>query len=152
MLDNISRTRLAEVHPKLSERIYSLANALDPKIIRVTRGVATVAQQNALWQIGRDAQGNKIAHESVVTNAKGTQSNHVMGFAVDLVVMDEQGTPVWNDQPWVEMAPSYGLRSGAAWGDRPHLELAEVPTEPTGEIQQTFVDGGIGEVWKATEV
>ena len=109
--------------------------------VRVTAGIRSVAQQNALYAIGRTTPGK------IVTDAKGTESNHVLGFAVDLVTMNAQDQPDWGDQPWVALAPTYGLRSGAEWGDKPHLELAEVPAKPTAEAQQTYLQAGVQAVW-----
>lgn len=144
-MDTISERRLSQVHPALSERIHALALALQPTTIRVTAGIRTVEQQNALYAIGRTVPGE------VVTNAKGTESNHVLGFAVDLVVMDK-GQPDWDAQPWIELAPRFSLRSGAEWQDRPHLELIEVPADPSGESQQAYLFGGITAVWKETNL
>ena len=152
-LDNISLARLAEVHPVLSARVQNLASQLD-FTVRVTRGISTVAQQDALWQIGRDADGNVTGR--VVTNAKGTQSWHVLGCAADIVPMDlPDGMPDWNSshpswQRIVALAPSCGLRDGICFKDgpdEPHLELIEVPEVPTGELQQVYSDAGVSGVW-----
>lgn len=150
-MDRVSEIRLAQVHPELSRRIHKMVAAIGTDI-RVTAGIRSVAQQNALWQIGRDAQGNRLPGEATVTNAKGTQSNHVLGFAVDLVTMDVQGMPQWNDQPWVSVAGEYGLRSGAQWGDKPHVELSEVPATPTLEAQQTYLQAGVQAVWEGIDL
>lgn len=150
-MDQISETRLAQVHPVLRDRFTALVSEkLEPAgyTVRVTRGIATVEQQDALWQQGRDANGNVVGR--TVTNAKGTQSNHVMGWAVDVVFM-VNGEPNWNSPGFdllPELAAAYGLRSGASWGDRPHLELADVPTEPTPLAQQTYLEAGVEQVWK----
>lgn len=150
-LDAISEARLAEVHPVLADRIRSLiAQVTPPRDIRVTAGIRTIAQENALWQIGRDAEGNKIPGEATVTNAKGTESNHVFGYAADLVVMTPDGECDWNDQPWIDLAPKFSLRSGAEWGDRPHVELAEFPPVPTTEAQAVYMEhGSVSAVWDA---
>lgn len=149
MFDSISETRLALVHPELSRRVHLLAAAIPAITLRVTAGIRTVQQQDALWQIGRDVQGKKIG--ITVTDAKGTQSNHVLGFAVDLVVM-VAGQPDWKSQPWIALAPQFSLRSGAEWGDSPHLELIEVPAKPEGLTQQTYVAAGVKGVWGEVEI
>lgn len=146
-MDQISESRLAQVHPTLAARIRALANQLelDGFIIRVTAGIRSTAEQDALYASGRTAPGK------IVTNARGTQSNHVMGFAVDVAPF-ENGVPDWNAshpdwQKIVALAPTYLLRDGISWKDEPHLELIEVPPEPTLEMQQTFIDGGVQAVW-----
>jgi peptidoglycan L-alanyl-D-glutamate endopeptidase CwlK len=149
-VDAISESRLVEVHPELSKRVHSLAAQLDFSI-RVTQGIRTVAQQNALWQEGRDNDGNVIGR--IVTNAKGTESNHVMGVAVDVVPMDlPDDHPDWDEnaaswQRIVVLAPSCGLRDGKSFHDEPHLELMEVPEVPTEEIQSTYLQAGVEAVW-----
>jgi hypothetical protein len=159
-MDSISTARLAPVHPELARRVTGLidelANDPDPVNIRVTRGIATVEQQDALWQIGRDADGNKIG--ATVTNAKGTQSNHVLGFAVDVVPMNiNTGQPDWNlsHKDWqriIALAPKYGLRDGQCFHDAPHLELIEVPEVPTEEMQQTYLQAGAPSLWAETTI
>lgn len=159
-MDAISIARLQLIHPEAARRVQALSAQLEadpnPISIRVTRGIATVAQQNELWQIGRDAQGNVIGR--VVTNAKGTQSNHVMGFAADVVPMGiEDGQPDWNlNHPaWqriIALAPAHGLRDGQCFHDAPHLELIEVPEVPSGETQQIYVDAGVEGVWRENPI
>jgi peptidoglycan L-alanyl-D-glutamate endopeptidase CwlK len=149
-MDFRSEDFLALVHPILAYRARNIADALvaegyDP---RIDRGISTVAQQDALWAIGRDVDGHVIG--TTVTNAKGTQSNHVMGFAVDFFFIVD-GKADWESHGFdrlASLAPSYGLRSGAHWGDRPHVELEEFPTEPTEEMQQTYLQAGVQQVWK----
>ena len=149
-LDNISMSRLAEVHPELSRRVQNLASQLDFPI-RVTYGIRSVAQQDALWSIGRDAAGNVIGR--TVTDAKGTASNHVMGLAADIVPMDlVDGDPDWNEnsafwQRIVALAPTCGLRDGKSFKDEPHLELIELPSIPSAELQQVYMDAGVAGVW-----
>jgi peptidoglycan LD-endopeptidase CwlK len=150
-LDAISMARLGLVHPVLSLRVQKLALRLTFNI-RITQGIRTVTQQNELWQEGRDNDGNIIGR--TVTNAKGTESNHVMGLAVDCVPMDlPDGDPDWNEnsESWqqiVALAAECGLRDGKSFHDEPHLELIEVPEVPTGEIQQVYLDGGVEAVWR----
>jgi peptidoglycan LD-endopeptidase CwlK len=145
-MDAISVARLAEVHPELARRVSNFAAQLGFDI-RVTQGIRTVAQQDALYAQGRTALG------PVVTNAKGTESNHVMGLAVDVVPLDQDtGAPDWNAshpswQRIVALAPSCGLRDGISWKDEPHLELADVPPIPSPEMQQAYIDGGVQGAW-----
>jgi peptidoglycan LD-endopeptidase CwlK len=145
-LDSISESRLGEVHPELSKRIHNLASQLDFNI-RVTQGIRTVAQQDTLYAQGRTTPG------PIITNARGTESNHTLGLAVDIVPMDlPDDHPDWDEnaaswQRIVALAPTCGLRDGKSFHDEPHLELMEVPEVPTGEIQQIYLDGGVEAVW-----
>jgi peptidoglycan L-alanyl-D-glutamate endopeptidase CwlK len=151
LMDAISQRRLALVHPELARRVTSLIDQLETEgyDVRVTRGISTVAEQDALYAQGRTEPG------PIVTNAKGTQSNHVLGFASDLAIMDENGEPQWESPGFdriVDLAASHGLRSGAEWGDRPHVELQDVPAIPTEESQQTYLEHGVQALWAQTPI
>jgi peptidoglycan LD-endopeptidase CwlK len=147
MLDDISMERLAEVHPELSRRVQQLASMLSFDI-RVTQGLRTYPQQNALYAQGRTTPGN------VVTNAKGGQSAHNFGYAVDVVPYIE-GIIDWSgkDAKWQEIlmkAPSCGLAEGATWRtfpDEPHLYLEECPADPDDNLRYLITEGGLQAVW-----
>jgi peptidoglycan LD-endopeptidase CwlK len=155
-LDAISEERLAEVHPELSRRIHQLADLVSFPF-RITQGLRTYPQQNALWQEGRNPDGSYIDpvhHKGVVTDAKGGQSAHNFGYAVDIVPFIN-GVADWNDKDaqWAELlakAPSCGLAEGAQWRsfpDEPHLYPQECPANPTTAIQNLFAQGGLPAVW-----
>lgn len=153
MLSNISLARLAEVHPELARRVSNLANALVAENIpiEVDTGLRTAAQQHQIWKQGREIPGKEI------TYADYFQSNHVIGCAVDVAPEDPNRRPDWNaDHPaWqriVALAPQYGLRDGKSWHDLPHLELIEISTEPTPEIQQICRDEGVSAVWEQLQI
>ena len=148
VLSNISRARLAEVHPELARRVLNLADALAGEgiAIEIDQGIRTAADQDQLFGQGRTLPGKRV------TNARGYQSNHVIGCAVDVAPDDSIGRPDWNAthpawQRIVALAPSFGLRDGKSWHDLPHLELEEIPTEPTEEIQQLCKAEGVQAVW-----
>ncbi|EPB7466460.1 M15 family metallopeptidase [Listeria innocua] len=84
------------------------------------------AEQNALYEQGRTKPGN------IVTQAKGGQSNHNYGVAVDLCLYTDDGKDViWetNTKRWkrvVAVAKSVGFKWGGDWTDfkdYPHFEL-----------------------------
>jgi hypothetical protein len=52
----------------------------------------------------------------------------------------------------VALAPQYGLRDGKSWHDLPHLELVEVPTEPSEAAQQICKVDGVQAVWDSLNV
>src|ERR1019366_7994694 len=96
-MDPTSETRLSEVFPKLARQIRELAGELAGKriTIRVGQGLRTWAEQQSLWQEGRDGNGNVIDDAKVVTNARPGYSWHNFGLAVDVCPFDN-GIPDWN--------------------------------------------------------
>jgi peptidoglycan L-alanyl-D-glutamate endopeptidase CwlK len=153
-LSNISRARLAEVHPELARRVENMADALAVQLVQIEVDTAlrTATQQDELFAQGRTLPGKQV------TNARGYQSNHVIGCAVDISPDDSiTGKPDWNAnhpvwQSIVRMASSFGLRDGKSWHDMPHLELMEIPTEPTEAIQQICKADGVQAVWKELDI
>lgn len=112
----------AQLQPIVREFLRQ-ARAAGHRII-LTQGRRTIAEQNALYAKGRTAGGSKV------TNAKGGESPHNFGFAVDFAFLDDKGKAIWPDKgPWAEVA-AFGKALGLTWGgdfisfkDRPHLEL-----------------------------
>ena len=154
MLSNISKARLQEIHPELARRVMNLINALGAEGIQIEIDTAlrSASQQDALYAQGRTSPGKEV------TNARGYQSNHVIGCAVDVAPDDSlTGQPEWNAasplwQRIVALAGTYGLRDGVSWHDMPHLELVEIPTEPTEAIQQLCKAEGVHAVWKELNI
>jgi peptidoglycan LD-endopeptidase CwlK len=154
MLSNISLTRLEETHPELQRRVKNLADALSAENIdiQIDAGLRTAQQQDNLFAVGRTMPGK------IVTNARGFQSNHVIGCAVDVWVENvDTSQPDWDAshpawQRIVALAPQYGLRDGKSWHDLPHLELVEVPTEPSEASQQICKIDGVQAVWTSLDV
>ena len=64
--------------------------------VQVTSGSRTVAEQDDLYALGRTKSGK------VITNAKGGQSAHNYGIAIDVVVLDRNGDCDWR-------AETYGM-------------------------------------------
>lgn len=126
-MNQASIDRLKQVHPALAERVFAAAAALRLRGIQVevVQGLRTFAQQDALYAQGRTAPGPRV------TNARGGQSNHNFGLAVDLCPI-AQGRPNWETPASVweaTGAEAAGLEWGGRWKtiiDRPHVQL------PTG--------------------
>lgn len=110
--------------------------------VLITDGYRSNAEQDALYAQGRTKPGK------IVTNAKGGQSNHNFGIAVDFCLTNEKGT-VANytvNSEWrrvAAIAKSMGFAWGGDWKgfvDNPHLEY-------TGKItvvpEETKVDSVI---------
>lgn len=159
-LDNVSIGRLAEVCPALSQKIYSLARLVDPILFRITQGLRSWADQEALWAKGRDSNGVIIDPGAVVTKAPPGHSWHEFGLAIDFVPMIN-GQPEWDVKKpeWetiIQAALTLNLVSGKYWKtivDIPHLQLTgRFPVSPTDEVREIFKTVGIKGVWVESEL
>jgi len=125
-MNDSSRKRLAQIHPALAARIQTLVEILAQHGIQVevVQGLRTFAEQDGLFAQGRTRPG------PVVTRARGGQSNHNYGLAVDLVPFTN-GQPNWNAPlgVWTTIgseAEKLGLEWGGDWKkfvDKPHVQL-----------------------------
>ena len=94
--------------------------------LKVTDGFRTVAEQDDLYAQGRTKPGNRV------TNAKGGDSNHNFGLAIDVVPMVANGkgklVPDWESTnfPLIgRIGQSVGLEWGGGWTklvDMPHFQ------------------------------
>lgn len=129
------------IHPELQRKAMQIIEAFKALgyELRVTDGVRTVAQQQALYAQGRTTPGPDVSPQRplgrTVTNADGVakKSNHQphddgYGHAVDCTFWVD-GAPSWApDLPWTlygSMAQLLGLKWGGSWArqDMPHIEL-----------------------------
>lgn len=159
-MDANSEARLSEVHPKLAEKVRSMAEmlALENIDIRVVQGLRTWDEQAKLYAQGRDGIGNVISPKQVVTNAKPGHSYHNLGLAVDVAPFDG-GIPDWNNNhpAWkriVAIGETVGLISGSEWRtfpDWPHFQLTgRLPTSPDDAVRAAYATGGMQAVWDDT--
>lgn len=138
---------LADVRAKSDPKLQNLlpvvqaaAEALIERAYRrgvsiiITAGFRTYAEQNALY-----AQGRNGDNRPIVTNARGGQSNHNFGVAIDFALLlpsgrevswdtlrdgDKDSLPDWSEV--VEEAKRIGFSWGGDWRsfkDMPHLEM-----------------------------
>ncbi|MCQ4154533.1 M15 family metallopeptidase [Riemerella anatipestifer] len=140
-MDKITLQRIELLHPKLREEakaIYKeICEALTGNAIcRFTHTLRTFKEQNDLYAIGRTKKGRRV------TNARGGQSYHNYGLAIDIcLLVDKDGngtyeTAVWdtkadfdNDKiaDWQEIVAIF-KRYGWTWGgdwrftDPPHFQ------------------------------
>ncbi len=146
-MNDASRRRLTKVHPELATRITALLDILTQHglQVEVVQGLRTFAEQDALFAQGRSRPG------PVVTRARGGQSNHNYGLAVDMVPFNN-GQPNWNAPlgVWTTIgteAEKLGLEWGGDWKkfvDKPHVQL---PGLSVGECFSLFKRGGLDAVW-----
>ena len=122
--DPLTIQRIATTHPLVRDTFTRFIVAAETELnitLRVTHGLRTIAEQNALYAQGRTTAGK------IVTNAKGGQSFHNHGLAIDVVEMIN-GKPNWNFD-FSKLKP-IADRFGMVWGgnfktiiDRPHFEI-----------------------------
>jgi len=145
-MNNASQARLAKVHPRLATGVTALINALAAQglLVEVVQGLRTFAEQDALFAQGRTKPGQ------VVTQAKGGQSNHNYGLAVDLCPF-VNGKPQWNDNlAFIRIgteAVKHGLEWGGSWKkfiDKPHVQ---VPGMTIARCLTLYNNGGLENVW-----
>lgn len=122
------------LHPIVAEKMKTLkaeAEALGIRIA-ITDGFRSETEQDALYRKGRSAPGN------IVTNAKGGQSYHNYGLAIDFAIRAKNGDVLWDMEydgnrngkaDWMEVvgiAKQLGFSWGGDWEsfpDYPHLQM-----------------------------
>lgn len=125
MKDKLTVERLKKLHPKAQEKFLNFITDAESGLnitLRISQGLRTIAEQDALFAQGRTGPGK------IVTNAKGGQSYHNYGLAVDLVELKSDGSVNWNFD-YKKLKP-YSDKYGIEWGgtfksilDKPHFQL-----------------------------
>lgn len=118
LVDPRSEAAIATLHRKVQPVARQFVNlaAQNGITIKITSGTRTYAEQNKLF-----AQGG-------VTKARGGQSNHNFGIAIDVTIFDGKN-PVWESPKYKElgqMGKSLGFEWGGDWKsfkDEPHFQL-----------------------------
>ena len=141
MIDKITLDRIETLHPKIRTEVKNIyINDIVPALSNCTCRFAytlrTFAQQDALYALGRtklfDADGKRLG---IVTKAKGGQSIHNYGLALDIVLIVNNGAS-WDlvkdydkdgKSDWMEVVnifKKYGYTWGGDWKfkDAPHFE------------------------------
>lgn len=149
----ISETRLANVHPQLATRVRAMIDLLAQRgtSILITQGLRTWEEQDALYAKGRTVA--PIGNKFIVTKAKGGQSYHNFGLAVDIVILDSIGKADWDTSHpgWSEAADagkSVGLEWGGDWAsfkDLPHFQYTGKLS--LGDCRTLYAKNGIPSVW-----
>jgi peptidoglycan L-alanyl-D-glutamate endopeptidase CwlK len=141
MKDKLTLERISYLHPKLREEAIEIYEEIvlaltGNAICRFSFTFRTFAEQDKLYAQGRTTRGQKV------TNAKGGQSYHNYGLAIDVVLLidrDKNGThetASWDTKPdydgdgksdWLEIVAIF-KRYGWTWGgdwkfyDAPHFQ------------------------------
>ena len=123
--------KIAQLHPSVRNEVQKIINECDKALtgrakVRISQGLRTFAEQDALYK-----------KRPKVTNAKGGQSVHNYGFAVDIVMIIDGKVASWdtakdwdNDKvaDWyecVKIFAKYGWDWGGNWKsfkDLPHFD------------------------------
>ncbi len=128
---NFKRINLDLIEPEfLMKCLELISNCLSRGVsYHATRGYDTYDTQNALYAQGRSTPG------PVVTHAKGGQSAHNFGLAIDFVCDADSVKagiqPDWSTKAYkvlVEEAEKLGLHSGAGYRDYPHVGVQKYVT------------------------
>lgn len=135
-MDKHTKQRIDKLHPTVREEVTKVIEECDNALtgrakVRVTQGLRTFAEQDALYAQGRTKPGKKV------TNAKAGQSIHNYGFAVDICLIIDGKDASWdtakdwdNDRiaDWYECVKIFA-KHGWEWGgnwktfkDMPHFE------------------------------
>lgn len=131
---NHSASYPTELHPVVKERSDQLIQQSAKKGIRmvITDEFRSAEDQDRLYEKGRSTEGD------IVTYAKGGESYHNFGLAVDFALKDAAGNVVWDmnydgngngKADWdevVQMAKALGFEWGGDWAqfkDYPHLQM-----------------------------
>ncbi len=137
---------LADVHPILARKVLSIIElaAQEGYILTVVQGLRTFAEQDRLFK-----------KRPRVTKARGGQSYHNYGVAVDIAFI-VNGKLSWDEKLYKNVgrwAGRVGLEWGGNWHfvDMPHLQLNNMPA--TARLLATYnANGGgnkgVSAVWK----
>ena len=123
-----------DLHPIVKERSNELIqqSAHQGIAIVITDSFRSAEDQNRLFEKGRSLGGN------IVTHAKGGESYHNYGLAVDFAIKEPSGNIIWDVKydgngnsvaDWTEvvnMAKELGFEWGGDWArfkDYPHLQM-----------------------------
>jgi hypothetical protein len=142
-----SEKRLQQLHPALASAVRAMIADLAAQgtVVEVVQGLRTFAEQDDLYAKGRTKPG------AIVTQARGGESNHNYGLAVDLCPFTTD-KPDWNAPMavWAAIgaaAASHGLEWGGQWKkflDKPHVQL---PVMTVKECVRCYHAGGLDAVW-----
>ncbi|MGH9426226.1 MAG: M15 family metallopeptidase [Terriglobia bacterium] len=148
---------LCKIYPPLVEELYGL---FATKRWIVTAGLRSVEEQERLYAIGRTSEPGK----PILTKARGGESLHNFGLAVDLAPLGIDGVSVnWQDiGAWIELrefcaARQMRLQWGGNWSiqDKPHVEVASSIIQDSWRSRAAMLDcltkHGLARLWEAID-
>lgn len=134
MADKITLQRIEQIHPKLREELKAIYDEILHRnlSVRFTDVFRSFAEQDLLYEQGRTKKGNRV------TNARGGQSYHNYGLAIDFCLLrGSKQEPIWdltadlnqnNKSDWSEVVfvfKHFGWDWGGDWQtfkDTPHFQ------------------------------
>ena len=131
--DPYTEERIEELHPDVRDVakqfiLDAQAEGAEGIVLRITSAYRSSDEQDDLYAIGRDEDGNLVEGERAVTNAQGGESYHNYGLALDVVEIKD-GKALWVNENWDRIGELGELR-GFEWGgrwegfpDRPHFQM-----------------------------
>jgi len=146
-MDKLSVERIQSLHPDLRQIALDVLEECERELkgrakVRFTFTFRTDAEQDGLYALGRtkvnpDGKSAQRPMGFKVTNAKGGQSIHNFGLAIDIALIIDGKTASWNDlhdydgdmvSDWMECVKifkKYGFTWGGDWSsfiDKPHFQ------------------------------
>lgn len=135
-MDKPTQNQIAKLHPTIRQEVTKIVQECDLALtgrakVRITQGLRTFAEQDALYAQGRTKPGK------IITKAKAGQSVHNFGFAIDICLIIDNKIASWetakdwdNDQvaDWyegVKIFAKHGWEWGGNWKtfkDMPHFD------------------------------
>ena len=125
--------RIALLHPNIREEVTKLIEKSNLALkgraqVRIVQGYRTFQEQDKLYAQGRTTPG------PIVSKARGGQSYHCYGVAIDFCLLIDGKEISWNVgkdwdgdgiADWIEVVKVFtdaGWKWGKAFNDLPHLE------------------------------
>jgi LAS superfamily LD-carboxypeptidase LdcB len=146
-ITKINEAKLARISPVVAQRVRDFimyAKSEANLTLQVVQGLRTFAEQDSLYAQGRTKAGK------VVTNARGGQSLHNYGVAVDLAPVIN-GEISWDDSKFKQFG-QWAIEAGLDWGgswkrfkDMPHIQ--DTDHMNLAKVQQLYREGGLSRVW-----
>lgn len=126
-----NETKINKLHPQFQDKVRRFIKKVYEQHqikLRIVQGYRTYREQDELYAKGRTMPGSKV------TNAKGGQSNHNFGLAIDVFPIWQDGRVHMEDDAenirLLKLIAHVGIEEGLAWGgnwrkfkDYPHFEL-----------------------------
>ena len=122
MKNSHSLKQIQTLHPERRENFQKFVEELESTFtdfdyIAIPQAFRSFEEQDKIYAQGRTTPGEKV------TNAKGGQSWHCYGLAIDIVPV-KNGKELWNYDysKFESISKKYGLTWGHHWHDEDHFE------------------------------